>query len=74
MMTMMRNVYTQCFACADPVVGGTLDPEAEPGLHPGDLHFHLCDPCAEALVGLPSPSGSALPSDALPSQPHLILV
>ena len=60
----MRNVYTQCYACTDPVVGGPIDHEAEPLIREGDLHFHLCDPCAVSLLGIWSgePPPPSLPS------------
>ena len=67
-MLMSRHVYTQCYACTDPVVGGTIDHEAEPLIRQDDLHFHLCDPCAMSLLGIWG--GEAPPSrpHALPSQ------
>lgn len=69
MMTPHRTIYTQCYACTDPVVGGPIDHEAEPLIRPGDVHFHLCDPCAVSLLGIwsgePPPSHTPSPQPVL---------
>ncbi len=67
---MSPSAYTQCYACGDPVMGGPIDHEAEPLIREGDVHFHLCDPCSIALLGIWS--GEPPPFPLLPHSPSLI--